>query len=217
MLNPGYPIYISHQLFNGATDKYVKAHVYDATGTEVSGSPVTLSHVARGLYVDNGTLSAPAALPIRVQCLVYSDSGYLTLDSICGIGLDYQGGLETENDLAVGSAVCISAQMVDGASDVYVRAHAYDATGAELADSPVDLTHLSNGLYVNNGTLTMPDTPVLRVQTKVYTDPDYEVASTDCGDGLDLFYKAVNFLIVSNVLSGTTLTGQGPLSGILKG
>ena len=51
---------LSLLLPNGATNRFVQARLYnDATGTEIAGSPATLTHLSSGRYT-NYSKAAPA-------------------------------------------------------------------------------------------------------------------------------------------------------------
>jgi len=66
-----------------ATARYVKATVWNAAGTEVSGSPFTLTHVANGLY-RNLSLTMPNTTFLTIQYESFTDSGFTTPDASVG-------------------------------------------------------------------------------------------------------------------------------------
>lgn len=73
----GSPLSLNLQLFDGATNQYPLAHVYDAVAeTEVSGSPFALSHFANGLYLN--TAYTPSAGRYYAVYITYLDSGHAT-------------------------------------------------------------------------------------------------------------------------------------------
>lgn len=73
----GQKIPIALQLFDGATGKFVRAWARRPDGTQLSGSPFSLSHVAAGLYeYDSATM--PDAEWLTVQYRVFDDSGFST-------------------------------------------------------------------------------------------------------------------------------------------
>ena len=80
MPKSGEALNLSLQLFDGATDKYPRARVFKTDGTELSGSPVNLSHVGGGLYV-NSDLTMPSVFSVYAQYKVYNDSGHTTISS----------------------------------------------------------------------------------------------------------------------------------------
>lgn len=79
------PLYL--QLYDNATDKFVRTTVRDATGAQITGSPVDLTHVALGLY-QSLALVMPATKFVTVQYIVYDDSGYTVISSSEGAGSD---------------------------------------------------------------------------------------------------------------------------------
>jgi len=64
-------------LHDEATNKYVRAHCRNAAGTVLSGSPFTLSHIARGHYQAK-PFTMPLSQEIEVIYEVYNDAGFTT-------------------------------------------------------------------------------------------------------------------------------------------
>lgn len=83
----GQEVPLTLQLNDGATTKYPRAKVFDDAGTELTGSPVTLTHVASGLYKASSFVM-PNKSFIIAQYLVYSDSGHTTLDTNYSLACD---------------------------------------------------------------------------------------------------------------------------------
>lgn len=78
MIPLGDPIPLSLQLGDGATDKYVRAHVYKADGTsQVTGSPVALTHVSGGRYIDQ-SLTMPPGNCVEARYETFDDAGFTT-------------------------------------------------------------------------------------------------------------------------------------------
>ncbi len=76
------------QLDGEETNKYVRATVRDQGGTQISGSPFNLAHVAAGLY-QKTDVAMPNTKSVTVEHRVYSDSGYTTRDTTySGVYLD---------------------------------------------------------------------------------------------------------------------------------
>lgn len=109
----GEAIRINLQLFDGATGKYPRAFVYKPNGSQVTGSPVALAHVANGLY-ENAALVMPDEVEVRAVIKVYNDALFSTLSSTHSDALEvYQredegsvngsadliGTIQTEDDL----------------------------------------------------------------------------------------------------------------------
>lgn len=105
----GDKIPLSVQLFDGATNKFIRARLYDKAGLELAGSPVALVHTAGGLYQDDSyTMPAYAVL---AQYKIYDDSGFTTPSSlhsdameIFDIGSATTGG-SISNDLELSGTI----------------------------------------------------------------------------------------------------------------
>lgn len=93
-------------------------------------------------------------------------------------------------NLPVGSTIPIAIQLIDNATDKYIRAHVRDNDDNEISGSPVNLTHISNGLYTNYD-LIFPEVPFVTVQYIVYDDSGYTIISESEGSGLDAFMKSI--------------------------
>lgn len=75
----GEQIILSLKLNDSDTNKYVRATVFDATGTDLAGSPIILGHVKRGVYQDI-SLTMPNKYFITCAYEVFDDVG-LTIKS----------------------------------------------------------------------------------------------------------------------------------------
>jgi len=74
-------LYLVAQLYNRATNKYVRVKLIDASdNTELEDSPIDLTHVENGLYVDK-SLKMPEVDKILAIYTVYSDAGHTTVDT----------------------------------------------------------------------------------------------------------------------------------------
>ena len=69
------PMPLSLQLFDGATDKYIKVILKRPDGVALPESPVYLTNVGDGNYQDNAVLM-PAYTHIVATFKVYDDAGY---------------------------------------------------------------------------------------------------------------------------------------------
>lgn len=87
---------------------------------------------------------------------------------------------------SVGSAIYLNLQLFDGATNQFPRAYLYDAAGDELAESPVDLAHVENGLYSNSDVL-MPASGQIKAVYKVFTDSGHTTLSGVYAQALDIF------------------------------
>jgi len=60
---------------NRATDRVVRARIYDAVAVEIAGSPVNVAHLADGTYFDN-SLAMPDTDHITVEYDVFDGPGF---------------------------------------------------------------------------------------------------------------------------------------------
>jgi len=83
-IKKGNQFILKSQLLDGNASLFIQARIYDETFTEVSFSPITLAHVANGLYKD---VSQQATIigNYTVQYKVYSDAGLTTSAKKYGI------------------------------------------------------------------------------------------------------------------------------------
>jgi hypothetical protein len=86
-LKLGQRIPIAMQLFDSATNKYVRATISKADGSALSGSPFNVPHEANGLYKLN-TQDMPNTPFITVQYKVFDDAGFTTPSADHADGLD---------------------------------------------------------------------------------------------------------------------------------
>ena len=76
----GNPLPITAVLSEQDGGKFVRARVYDSSGSEVAGSPFSLSHVAEGFYISNAyTPTVKGTYIVNVQA--YDDAGFTTLSA----------------------------------------------------------------------------------------------------------------------------------------
>lgn len=78
MPTAGAQILLRAQLAKADTGRFVKVSVRDSTNAAIAGSPVTLTHVADGLYTDS-SLVMPSG-NVYAQYEVYTDAGLTTTD-----------------------------------------------------------------------------------------------------------------------------------------
>jgi len=73
-VNVGENIPLSFFAEDEKTGLFVRANVYDADGSEIAGSPVTLSEVAGGIY-ENDTLVMPDSPKVIAKFKAFNDVG----------------------------------------------------------------------------------------------------------------------------------------------
>ena len=74
----GESIRLNLQLWDGATNKYVRAYLYNSSGASIG--TVDLEHVANGLYSDSSVVM-PMTDQVRAVYRVFSDSAH-TVESV---------------------------------------------------------------------------------------------------------------------------------------
>lgn len=168
---PGDTLDLRLQLSDGQTGKFPLAHVFDASGVEIAGSPVALTHVARGLYI-NGSLIMPSTDQVFVQYISYDDSLHIVQSADEIISLDVFRNLAPTS-----GKIILGVQLWDGNTGKFPQAHVFNPNNSELSGSPVNLTHIARGLYIN-GSLTFPANDVT-AQYVVYDDSLHTIQSAD--------------------------------------
>lgn len=81
----GETIPLSLKLFDGASNKFVRATLRDATGMQIVGSPALLSHVGEGQYT-NSSFAMPNTDYVNVSYQVFDDAGLTTLSTLYSDG-----------------------------------------------------------------------------------------------------------------------------------
>lgn len=170
----GLPIRTRVNTFDYTTSRHPLTHLFDSTGSEVSGSPVALGTNA-GIYADD-TLLMPRNVAWE-QTLLYMDSNHDVLDTGIGISTRFlsEGG---EGDTArPGDKLYPWIQLPDDPTRL-VLARVYDS-GMNLISTPLVLARIAPGLYVDLGSFTMPNTAVVTVIVTVYDDDEAQSPSLD--------------------------------------
>jgi hypothetical protein len=111
----------------------------------------------------------------------------------------------------VGEITRLNLQIYDGNPYKFVRAFVFDASGAPFYLYPyVNLTHVGNGLYINNQIPFPPGTPQLKISYTVFDDAQYTVVSRKYSDAIDVFDltnpNTVTIVNQSNIV-GTIMEG----------
>lgn len=102
-----------------------------------------------------------------------------------------------------GQPILLNVQLDDGATDKFVRATLRDADGNTLPESPVQLSHVANGLYTDES-VSMPDTQQVTAQYEVFLDSGF-TQPANYPLGLDTF-----------PLEETPLVGPTDLTPVLE-
>lgn len=82
----GDPIQLHLQLEDGNTALFVRAYLTDNTGA-VFGTPIALSHVGEGLYLDN-SVGMPAFDFVQATYVVFNDAGFTSESDLYGRSID---------------------------------------------------------------------------------------------------------------------------------
>jgi hypothetical protein len=174
-INETIPVFA--QLGNGATNKFVRANVYNPDGSLVVGSPFALSHVSNGLYL-NTSLQMPNVTFITVQAESFDDSGYTTPSDSYIEAQVFTLTLAQSGGTTVNTPIPAVAQYGDGTEGLFPVANFFLPDGSLLASSPMNLVEVDNGLYQVLGPL-MPDVPFVIIQTIPYTDSGHTVLAAE--------------------------------------
>lgn len=170
----GNPIPVAVQLGDGFTGKFVQAIIVDNNGTPVVGSPVSLTEIANGLYMDS-SLSMPTGIHyVVVQATSYNDSGHIVPSDDYIAAKVFSTSESDGGGIPINSPVPVAAQLGDGNNDLFLRGIVYDPAGNVLATLALIKVVDVDGLYQNSSYL-MPDVPFVVVQTAAYTDSDFTV------------------------------------------
>ncbi len=86
----GDPLPVAVQLYDGATNKFVRAWIRDQGGALVGASPYAVPHLAGGLYELTG-LFMPLAEFVTIQFKIYDDAGFTTPSTQHSDALDIFG------------------------------------------------------------------------------------------------------------------------------
>lgn len=89
----------------------------------------------------------------------------------------------------IGEKIPLTLQLFDGATDKYARAIIRNSAGVALDESPVDLNHVGDGLYVDTAiTITMPASIFITITYITYDDAEYTTPSSIHDRTLDLIH-----------------------------
>lgn len=168
----GNPIPAVAQLGDGSTGKFVKARIVDNNGNPIAGSPLNLTQVGGGLYMDS-SLSMPAGIPyVVVQATSYDDSGYSVPSDDYIAARVFSTSESDGGGIPINSPVPIAAQLGDGNSGLFIQGKVYDPAGNLLVTLPLPVVSATAGLYQNSSFL-MPDVSFVVVQTQAFTDSGF--------------------------------------------
>jgi hypothetical protein len=106
----------------------------------------------------------------------------------------------------VGDQIQLNLQLEDGATDKYPRAYLRDQFGYPLPESPVDLTHIGDGLY-SDDSVYMPNTQEVTATFKVFDDLARTILSPFYSIEMDVFAKDQSASLIAALL-GQNLPGD---------
>lgn len=112
----------------------------------------------------------------------------------------------------VGALMALNNHLGDGVTGKYVRAILKDSEGNVLAASPVDMTDVGDGTYVDKS-VPFPDVDAVLAAYKVYNDAGYTELSADHDDGIDIFIRDLfspetrKDEIIGKIVSEQSITG----------
>lgn len=70
----------------------------------------------------------------------------------------------------IGQKIPLVLKLTDSDATKFVRARIYDDAGAQVPESPIELTHKAQGLYTNDIVYGMPDKPFIVAVYTVFND-----------------------------------------------
>jgi len=76
----GEPLRLRASLTDGATDKFVRAFLFNSNGSPHSPATVDLVHANEGIYADDDTVLMPNQAQILVKYKVFDDSAFTELN-----------------------------------------------------------------------------------------------------------------------------------------
>ena len=171
------------QLGNGATGKFPQAYVRDAAGALITGAPFDLPHISLGLY-RLLTVQMPDTPHVTVQYIVYSDAGHTVIDPAHSSTVTI---IQRDGSPDATESIPVYVQLANNDATKFPQANLSDAGGNTLVGSPLDLTHIANGLY-SNLSLLMPPTKFVDVQYVIYNDAGHTVVSGANAAAVDTIY-----------------------------
>jgi len=96
LISVGASLPLGYQLHDGATGKFVRAHVRDQANAAVTGSPFALTHVAQGFYSNTAYTVLIANTKLKATYIVFDDAGF-TIESV----FHTRGAAETDVETQV--------------------------------------------------------------------------------------------------------------------
>lgn len=68
------PVPLQVQVADGRTDLFARVRIYDISGTEIGGSPISLPHIADGLHGATATFNTEGYFTAQYQ--IFEDAGF---------------------------------------------------------------------------------------------------------------------------------------------
>lgn len=103
-----------------------------------------------------------------------------------------------------GQAIKLNLQLSDEDASAFPQAELIDETGSPIAGSPVNLSHVSNGLYTDDS-ISMPAVEVVYAQYKTFIDSGYtQRHPVHCDTLLDVFERDFNGEKIDQIANNIT-------------
>lgn len=180
IVEAGIPFSFSYAAFDQTTGLFVQASIYDITsGSAVFVTKVNMAHVSSGMY--SGNYTGSSGKTYLVIAIVYTDSGYTTVDTTRAIASDcYQDS----------SGSCSKAfydyAAFDQVTNLFVAGSVYNvSSGSPVFVSTTAMTHVILGVYF--GSFSMSASGTYEVIEAVYTDSGFTTLDTTRAPGSDAF------------------------------
>lgn len=174
----GSQVPLNLQLFDEDATKFPQAVIYNPAGTVLS--TIDLAHIASGLYSDTSFVMPNVAF-VRVQFRTFNEVGHTTLSALHATVSDV-----FISNLVAGSIVPLTVQLFDEDATKFPQGVVRDPADASL--STKDLTHLANGMYVNN-TFLMTTDDFLTAEYRVFNEAGHTTLSALHSTAIDRFDK----------------------------
>ena len=140
---------VALQLVDGATGLFPSAVLCDGAGATVSGGPLSLTHAANGLYVNNA-FAMPNKATVHVQYRVYSDSArtipYVGYELAVDTFLLDTTPTATDNAAAVRTNLATELARVDVATSTRLATAGYTVPPTAVANAAQVRTNLTTEL-----------------------------------------------------------------------
>lgn len=189
------------QLFDGATDLFPVAYIFDDQYNLIS--ILSLTHQSNGYYA--AALSMPNFPEIYAVYEVFNEVEHLTSSSRYSFSGDIFTRDTDPGSVLVGRGVPLSLVLFDGTNNLFVKAELFNQ-GVSLVSIP--LTNRTHGLYTDHS-FNFPNLKEVMAIYTIYTDPGFWIPSLAHATSIETFNIENSVIVtqVTNIMSEISLTG----------